>query len=119
MKSLILSFAFLSTFFISIKVDAQIQKTNKENSGANEINTPLIFNASNSIVQFPDDFLGQNFNATDLSRLPYHNINSIANMVVGVNSNGGGTPNIKGAPASGTAYYVDGIRVYGALSLIR
>lgn len=42
---------------------------------------------------------------------PVRNINSIANTSMGVESRVGSTPNIRGARAEGTAYYIDGVRV--------
>jgi hypothetical protein len=39
-------------------------------------------------------------------------INSIAGTHAGVVSVDGNTPNIKGARADGTAYFIDGVRVY-------
>jgi hypothetical protein len=40
-----------------------------------------------------------------------NNINLMANMVAGVYAPYGETPSIMGAQASGTAYYIDGVRV--------
>lgn len=42
---------------------------------------------------------------------PVRNINSIANISMGVESRGGSTPNIRGARAEGSSYYIDGVRV--------
>ncbi len=47
-----------------------------------------------------------------LINLPQRNINSIAGLNAGVVSVDGNTPNIKGARADGTAYFIDGVRVY-------
>lgn len=52
------------------------------------------------------------FTAKELSRLPQRNVNSVAGLVPGVDSRNGQVPNIRGARPEGTAYYVDGIRVY-------
>ncbi len=49
--------------------------------------------------------------AKEIMASPVRNINSIANTAMGVESRGGGTPNIRGARAEGTAYYIDGVRV--------
>jgi outer membrane receptor for ferrienterochelin and colicin len=54
---------------------------------------------------------GYIFTREELTRLPQRNINSIVNLVAGVDSRAGQTPNIKGARADGTAYYIDGVRV--------
>lgn len=40
------------------------------------------------------------------------NINHYANTFIGVVSINGATPSIKGAKSDGTAYFVDGVRVY-------
>ncbi len=48
------------------------------------------------------------------NRLPTRSVNSIANTTSGVDSRVGSTPNIRGARADGTAYYIDGVRVQGA-----
>lgn len=56
-----------------------------------------------------------NFNKEDLGRMPTRDLNKIVNTVQGVNSSGNEAPRIRGAAPSGTAYFVDGVRVYGAL----
>ncbi len=53
----------------------------------------------------------QKLTAKEIMASPVRNINSIANTAMGVESRGGGTPNIRGARAEGTAYYIDGVRV--------
>lgn len=45
-------------------------------------------------------------------RLSQCNVNSVAGLVAGMDSRSGNTPNIKGAGQEGTAYYVDGVRLY-------
>jgi outer membrane receptor for ferrienterochelin and colicin len=54
---------------------------------------------------------GGKLTAKEIMASPVRNVNSIANTVMGVESRGGGTPNIRGARAEGTAYYIDGVRV--------
>jgi Ca-activated chloride channel homolog len=49
--------------------------------------------------------------STTIMAAPVRNINSIANTVMGVESRGGSTPNIRGARAEGSSYYIDGVRV--------
>lgn len=51
------------------------------------------------------------FNQQQINALPQRNINSVAGIVAGVDSRNGQTPNIKGARADGTAYFIDGIRI--------
>ena len=50
-----------------------------------------------------------------LSTMPTQNISKIVNTAPGVNSVGNEAPRIRGAEPSGTAYFVDGVRVYGTL----
>lgn len=52
------------------------------------------------------------FDQKKLTHLPQRNVNTVAGLVAGVDSRNGNTPNIKGAGREGTAYYVDGVRVY-------
>jgi hypothetical protein len=59
-------------------------------------------------------FSGYTFNEEQLMRMPVRNINRIASTVAGVESRAGETPIIRGA-VGGTAYFIDGVRVYGAL----
>ncbi len=49
----------------------------------------------------------------NLQRNATQSINAIAGISRGVDSRGGGAPNIRGARADGTAYYIDGVRVTG------
>ena len=48
---------------------------------------------------------------TNPVNLPQRNVNMIANTAPGVDARAGATPNIRGARADGTAYYIDGVRV--------
>lgn len=59
-------------------------------------------------------FSGYTYNADQLMRMPVRNINRIASTVAGVDSRAGEPPIIRGA-VGGTAYFIDGVRVYGAL----
>lgn len=63
---------------------------------------------------------GKTFNAETITRMARRDVNGIASTVAGVESRPGTgeTPSIRGAGAAGTAYFVDGVRVYGALPLI-
>jgi hypothetical protein len=60
---------------------------------------------------------GIQLGSKEIMRLPQRNVNNIANLAAGVDSRAGGTPNIRGARADGTAYYIDGIRVQGGSSV--
>ena len=114
MKHLFILFACIVGVFFSVNVNAQSKNSAK--SKVTKINTPLVIRGNKPLAL--DEF-GQTYNSFEMATLPFHDVNSIANMVVGVNSYGGGVPNIKGAPASGTAYFIDGIRVRGTLPSLR
>ncbi len=61
---------------------------------------------------------GKKYNAEELSRMARKDVNGVASTIAGVQSLDGGVPQIRGAAASGTAYFVDGVRVYGALPVL-
>lgn len=61
---------------------------------------------------------GQKFNNEQLTNMARKDVNGVASMTAGVQSINGATPQIRGADASGTAYFVDGVRVYGALPIL-
>lgn len=63
------------------------------------------------------DQRGSTKTAKEIMALPQRNANMIANTTVGVDARAGGTPNFRGARAEGTAYYIDGVRVYGSVNL--
>jgi len=65
----------------------------------------------------PEGKGGGTVTSKEIMALPNRNGNNIANTIAGVESRGGGTPNIRGARAEGTAYYIDGIRVNGSLNI--
>ncbi len=60
---------------------------------------------------------GKSYNGKQLQQMAARDINQIANTVPGVQYRAGEQVIIRGA-SSGTAYFVDGIRVYGALPII-
>lgn len=61
---------------------------------------------------------GQTYDSDKLTRMATKDINSVAGTVAGVESRGGEVPNIRNAGTAGTAYFVDGVRVYGALPIL-
>jgi outer membrane receptor for ferrienterochelin and colicin len=63
---------------------------------------------------------GKVYNEEDLTRMPRRDVNTIAGTVTGVDSRPGTNeiPHIRGAETSGTAYYVDGVRIYGAMPIM-
>src|SRR5688572_24808452 len=78
-------------------------------------NAPIITNANTQqVIQNT----GQVYSSETLSRMARKDINGVASTVAGVQSLDGGIPQIRGAASSGTAYFVDGVRVYGALPIL-
>ena len=63
------------------------------------------------------DQRGATRTSKELMALPQRNANAVAGITAGVDSRAGGTPNFRGARSDGTAYYVDGQRVYGSLGV--
>lgn len=63
---------------------------------------------------------GKVYGQDALLRMPRRDINTVAGTVTGVDSRPGTNeiPHIRGAASSGTAYYVDGVRIYGALPIM-
>ncbi len=53
----------------------------------------------------------------NVKKIPTRGINGLTNTVAGVISIDGGTPSFRGARTSGTAYYIDGVRVIGNINL--
>ncbi len=62
--------------------------------------------------------VGARYNEEELNRMARKDVNGIASTVAGVQSVAGATPDIRGAGTAGTAYFVDGVRIYGALPII-
>lgn len=67
----------------------------------------------------PDGVNGRTTTSKELTNIPTRSINGIVGQSANVNSIGGGTPNFSGARSSGTAYYIDGVRVIGNFSVPR
>lgn len=67
----------------------------------------------------PDGVNGRTTTSKELTNIPTRNINSIVGQSANVNSIGGGNPNFSGARSSGTAYYIDGVRVIGSFNVPR
>lgn len=68
------------------------------------------YNSMNEVIQST----GKTYNSEQLQRMAAKDINQIANTVPGVQSRPGEPLMIRGTN-TGTAYFVDGVRVYGAL----
>lgn len=60
---------------------------------------------------------GQTRDADAIKKIPTRSINGVAATTAGVLSIDGGTPSFRGSRASGTAYYINGVRVIGSISL--
>jgi hypothetical protein len=67
----------------------------------------------------PDGVNGTTMTAKNLTNIPTRNINTIVGQSANVNSFGGSTPTFSGSRSSGTAYYIDGVRVIGSFSVPR
>lgn len=62
---------------------------------------------------------GKSYSGRELSRMARKDVNGVAGTVAGVEYTPGvGMPSIRGGGAAGTAYFVDGVRSYGALPVI-
>lgn len=61
---------------------------------------------------------GQTYDSEKLTQMARKDINGIASTVAGVEGRAGEVPNIRNAGTAGTAYFVDGVRVYGALPIL-
>jgi len=92
--------------------------------------TFLDFEMSESVTEIPEvvkkvyknpiiraDDNGKTLDGDQIKKVPNRNTNSIANMGSGVFSLDGGTPSFRGARPSGTAYYINGVRVIGSVAL--
>lgn len=53
----------------------------------------------------------------NVKKIPTRSVNGLTNTVAGTLSIDGGTPSFRGARSSGTAYYIDGVRVIGNVNL--
>jgi outer membrane receptor for ferrienterochelin and colicin len=65
--------------------------------------------------------IGKTFTEDDLLNMSRRgDVNAIAGNVAGVDSRAGTNeiPRIRGAASSGTAYFVDGVRIYGAMPIL-
>lgn len=58
---------------------------------------------------------GQMLTSEQITNLPTQNISALSGMVAGLSIEAGGEVTIRGSRAEGVLYYVDGIRVQGAL----
>ncbi|WNJ20158.1 TonB-dependent receptor domain-containing protein [Pontibacter sp. G13] len=65
-----------------------------------------------------DPVVGSQMSGDEIRQSAIRNVNAIAGMTAGVNAGvDGGLPSIRGARASATTYYIDGVRVRGLSNL--
>lgn len=81
-----------------------------EQSGKNVLGAAVV-RGDKAVLIDPDDPNQNNFK--DINKKGTQNINAIAGISRGVDSRGGGAPNIRGSRSENTAYYIDGVRVTG------
>lgn len=85
-----------------------------KNNG-NEVATVVTeYNYEGDVIQAS----GKSYNGRELTRMARKDVNGVAGTVAGVTYTPGVTPSIRGAAPSGTAYFVDGVRSYGALPVL-
>lgn len=104
---------------LGLSTDVLAQHNEKENtitindSSANTAPTVYKYNRLGYVHQSS----GRVYSGDDLSKMPAKSVNEIANTVPGVQVRTGEPMIIRGAINS-TAYFVDGMRIYGAMPLI-
>ena len=67
------------------------------------------------LIEVDNTSSGGTLTAADIQNLPTKNINALASLTAGLSSQDGGNISARGSRASGTEYYLDGIRVSGSL----
>lgn len=90
-----------------LDVDMDVQTT--------ELKTVVKREYKNPIIRADDN--GKTLDGDQIKKVPTRSTNAIANMGSGVFSLDGGTPSFRGARASGTAYYINGVRVIGSVGI--
>lgn len=75
-----------------------------------DLGTVFVSGSKQQLID-PDDPTNQNIGK--IQNKPTQNLNTLAGSLRGVESRGGGAPNIRGSRAENTAYYIDGVRVQG------
>jgi hypothetical protein len=111
MKTAYKTFVVMAFIFAFTSVSAQTELPTQTNL-KQEIQSSFKQTNLNQVIQTTD---GYTFSKRQLINLPTRNVNRIANLVGGVQSYANEVPRIRGAEPHGTAYFVDGMRVYGAL----
>lgn len=118
--------------FIFIACAAIAQNTTDESSAEPKGYDPRKYQNEGTPAPAPTDFIqhnpisqvvqntGKQYSGEEITKMARRDVNGIASTVAGVNSRPGTneTPSIRGASPSGTAYFVDGVRVYGSLPII-
>ena len=114
MKTACKTFVVMTFIFAFTSVSAQTELPTQTNL-KQEIQSSFKQTNLNQVIQTTD---GYTFGKRQLINLPTRNVNRIANLVGGVQSYANEVPRIRGAEPYGTAYFVDGMRVYGALPTV-
>ena len=78
------------------------------------VNTMVLKTNTSQVIQST----GKTYDGDQLTQMARKDINSIAGTVAGVETRAGEVPNIRNAGPAGTAYFVDGVRTYGALPIL-
>lgn len=89
-----------------------VQDMKTDGGDDNTVVTP--YNHDGDVIQAS----GKAYNGRELTRMARKDINGVAGTVAGVSYTPDRTPSIRGAAPSGTAYFVDGVRSYGALPIL-
>jgi hypothetical protein len=103
---------------VTISVDQITYVKLEPSSTSNELKTFTKKGYKVPIIN-PDGVNGRTTTSKELTNIPTRNINGIVGQSANVNSIGGGNPNFSGARSSGTAYYIDGVRVIGSFNVPR
>jgi outer membrane receptor for ferrienterochelin and colicin len=115
MNYLIRSSILLTSLLVVLNIQAQsvAQRTNPGVDSSRiyqQHEDTYRYNKMNEVIQGS----GKSFNSNQLQQMAAKDVNQIANTVSGVQARAGEPVIIRGI-SNGTAYFVDGVRVYGAL----
>ena len=107
---------FLSIIYFnsSAQIAGKTSYLNNDSLKEVENNTDVHrYDKRNEVIQY----IGRTYNSFQMQQMAAKDINQIANTVPGVSYRVGEPLTIRGTN-QGTAYYVDGVRVYGALPVL-
>ena len=110
-------FSLLTVYFLlflSVKAQNRWTKTGditvSSTDAVDENGVPVTIKQAPKFVGRVNGVIGSTYTSSDLKNLPTRNVNKIASLTLGVQSNFSAAPIIGGA-VGGTAYFVDGIRI--------